>query len=333
MTKLKIIIICICVCISCQEKKEGQHDPEKSFVNEWHIKTDHHVHLMSPHLISLWKEMGIPFTRTDHYYANIDTILKTNKATNISLVSMAYVYSSRDFGGNTIDVLKKTQEENDYLANAKSKYPDRIKAYYGVDPLSEFALAEIERCHKTLKLDGIKLHHNASQVYLTEPDHLKQVKSVFQYASDNRIPVLLHFDNSHPNFGKEDVRILADSVLKELDFLDLQIAHFGTSGGFSTKTKIILDRFIDLFEKNHPITKHKITFDISAVCLDKQAEGIAPLTQEEFSDLTHYCRKIGFNRIVFGTDYPLYRTDEYLSILRTKLNLSQIEVEQLLEKK
>lgn len=294
------------------------------------ITTDHHVHIMSPELIALWKGMGIPFSRPDHYYADIDSIVNALKVENIVLISMAYVYASGEFGGGATGVSEKIKAENDFLAKAKSKYPNRIKAYYGVDPLYPAAIDEVRRCHDELRLDGIKLHFNASQVYLTEPEHLDKVAQLFSYAADQQIPVLMHFDNSHPKFGKRDVQILADSILSKMKFVDLQIAHFGTSGGFNQKTKDVLDQFIAMYASDHPIKKHNITFDISAVGLDKDAEGVPKLTDEAFAELAAYCRRLGFERIVFGTDYPLYRSAEYLDVLRTRLKLSDAEVRMLL---
>lgn len=328
MERIFTIFICIIVATSFAIRQDNRSKVKG--ISNIH---DHHVHIMSPQLINLWKEMGIPFSKEDQFYSDIDTILRATSVKSISLVSMAYVYSSEEFGGGTGSAAEKTQSENDYLAHSKSKYPQKIKAYYGIDPLSDFALAEIKRCHNKLKLDGIKLHHNASQVYLTEPEHLAKVKTIFQYASENKIPILMHFDNSHPKFGRADVKILADSVLLNMDYVNLQIAHFGTSGGFNQKTRSVLDGFIELFQSNHPISKHKITFDISAVCLDKDAEGVARLTENEFTELARYCRKLGFNRIVFGTDYPLYRSTEYLDILKTKLKLTASELDILLEDK
>ncbi len=288
---------------------------------------------MSRQLIALWKNISIPFTRADSYYSDIDTILNATNAQSISLISMAYVYSSEEFGGDMKNVEENIKSENNYLATAKLKYPNKVKAYYGIDPLQEFALAEIKRCHTELNLDGIKLHHNASRVYLSEAVHLRKIRAVFQYASNNQIPILMHFDNSHPKFGKSDVKILADSVLAELEYVNLQIAHFGTSGGFNKKTKEILAAFIELLQSDHPISKHTITFDISAVCLDKDADGISKLTQKDFDELAEYSRKLGFDRIVFGTDYPLYRSDEYLSLLIMKMKLTEDEVTNLLRDK
>jgi predicted TIM-barrel fold metal-dependent hydrolase len=333
MKRIFSIFICINVITSFANTQDNRSKVEKISIAQNSAINDHHVHIMSPQLIALWKEMGIPFAQEEQFYSDIDTILRATGAKSVSLVSMAYVYSSGEFGGGAKNAEEKTQSENDYIARAKLKYPKKIKAYYGIDPLSDFALSEIKRCHKKLKLDGIKLHHNASQVYLTEPEHLTKVKTIFQYASDNKIPVLMHFDNSHPKFGRADVKILADSVLINLDYVNLQIAHFGTSGGFSQKTKSVLESFIELFQSNHPVSKHKITFDISGVCLDKEAEGVAQLTENEFAELAVFCRKLGFNRIVFGTDYPLYRSTEYLDILKTKLKLTESELDKLLEDK
>lgn len=325
----KIFIIACILLASCAHKMDNSKTTKKG-KNDLH---DHHVHILSPDLIALWKSMGIPFSKADSYYSDVDTIISATKAQSITLVSMAYVYSSEEFGGNSENVAEKFRAENDYLAFAKLKHPNKIKAFYGVDPLQEFALKEIERCHIELNLDGIKLHHNASQVYLTEPSHLEKIKAVFVYASKNRIPILMHFDNSHPKFGKTDVQILSDSILAELEYVNLQIAHFGTSGGFNQKTKDVIDAFIERFQSNHPISKHKITFDISAVCLDKNTEGVTKLTTKEFDELAKYCRKLGFEKIAFGTDYPLYRSDEYLSLLVTKLKMTDVEISSLMKDK
>src|SRR5690606_1519686 len=122
-------------------------------------------------------------------------------------------------------------------------------------------------CRTELKLDGIKLHHNANQVYLTEPEHLAKVKSVFEYAARHRLPILLHLDNSHRRFGEPDVKLLTGSILKDLRPVNLRIAHLGTSGGFSQRTRAFLNAFIAAFASEPGLKRHRITFDISAVAL------------------------------------------------------------------
>ena len=294
--------------------------------------TDAHVHILSPELIKIWKGLGIPFSRPDDYYSEIDVILKNTAVKRIDLISMAHVYSSEEFGGfkNERELVEK---ENSYVAAARDKYRKKVKAYCSVDPLRDYALEELERCRTKLKMDGVKLHHNANQVYLTVPDHLAKVKKVFEFASKNKLPVLMHFDNSHRRFGEPDVKLLVGSILNDLNPVKLRIAHFGTSGGFSIRTKAFLDAFIAELHSNSDLRKHKITFDISAVGLDKDSEGVRKLTDEEWTDLGVYVRKLGFNRITFATDYPLYQANEYLEILQSRLKLTDAEVRTLLRDK
>lgn len=290
------------------------------------ILYDSHVHIMSPKLIKDWKALGILFSKEDYYYSNIDSILKRNGTATIALIGMGYVYESPDFYERE-DGFKELMRENDYLVEISKKYPQRITPYFAVDPLKEYAINEMERCLAKNIQSGLKLHFNASQVYLTEPAHLEKVIPVFKLAANNQLPILLHFDNSHPKFGKADVKLLADSVLSKLPPTKLIIAHFGTSGGFNQKTKNVLDTFISLFSKSEISKKHTILFDISGVALDKNSEGVKKLTDMEFTELKRYIDKLGKGRIIFGTDYPLYTADEYAEILKTKVGLSDSEIE------
>ncbi|MBX3267274.1 MAG: amidohydrolase family protein [Acidobacteria bacterium] len=294
--------------------------------------TDGHVHILSPELIKIWKGLGIPFSRPDEYYSDIDVILRNTAVRRIDLISMAHVFSSEDFGGfqNERELVEK---ENSFVAAARDKHPKKVRAFCSIDPLREYALAELERCRTQLKMDGIKLHHNASQVYLTVPEHLEKVKSVFEFAAENKMPILMHFDNSHRRFGKPDIDLLVGSILKELRSVELRIAHFGTSGGFSQRTRAFLNAFIEELDAEPGLRKHKITFDISAVALDKDSEGIRKLTDDEFAVLAKYIRRLGLKRIAFGTDYPLYTPAEYEAILRTRVGLSERELEILLKTK
>jgi predicted TIM-barrel fold metal-dependent hydrolase len=294
--------------------------------------TDAHVHILSPELIKIWKGLGIPFSRPDEYYSDIDVILKNTGTKRIDLISMAHVFSSSEFG--TFENERELVEaENSYVAAARNRYPKKVKAYCSVDPLRDYAINELERCRSQLKMDGIKLHHNANQVYLTVPTHLEKVKKVFEFAAEHKLPILLHFDNSHRRFGEPDIKLLTGSILKDLGPVDLTIAHFGTSGGFSLRTRAFLNAFITELNTNKHLEKHSILFDISAVALDKDSEGVRKLTDDEFAVLGVYVRRLGLYRVKFGTDYPLSTPIEYAEILRTRLKLSSSEMRTLLSPK
>ena len=294
--------------------------------------TDRHVHILSPELIRIWKGLGIPFSRPDEYYSDIDVILKNTAVKRFDLISMAHVYSSEEFSGfkNERELVER---ENSYVAAARDKNPDKVRAFCSVDPLRDYAINELERCRSQLKMDGIKLHHNANQVYLTVPAHLAKVKAIFEFAAKYKLPILLHFDNSHRRFGERDVGLLIDEILKDLKPVRLTIAHFGTSGGFNSRTKSVIDAFRYRFRTQQWLNKHKITFDISAVALDKDSEGVPKLTDAHFAELAIYIRRLGPERVSFGTDYPLYTPSEYVDILLTRLGLSDAEVALLLRDK
>ncbi|NNF01011.1 MAG: amidohydrolase family protein [Pyrinomonadaceae bacterium] len=290
---------------------------------------DHHVHLMSPRLIKYFKDVGIPFSKPDKDYSDFDSIIKRLGTSRVNLVSMAYLFGHPEFGKveNEYDAVRA---ENDYVLKAKEKFPGKIKAYCGVNPLKSYALDEVKRCHRILKADGLKIHSNANQLYLTEPAHLSKIKPIYEYAAENDLPILLHFDNSHQKFGEPDIKLLFDEVLADIKPLRIQIAHFGTSGGFNPKTKRVIDAFITQFETNPKIKKHRILFDISAVALDKDSEGVSKLSDAEFAELAVYARKLGMDKIVFGTDYPLYSASEYLEILKMRVKFTDAEINTLL---
>lgn len=317
-----IILLCLFSCKQTSKKKTVQENTDV-------ILNDNHVHIMSRDLIKDWKALGIPFSKSDDQYADIDTILKTNQAKHINLIGMGYVYGNPEFYQGD-DEYEKVKQENDFLFESAKKHSNVIP-YFAIDPLKEYALEELERCLKLNSNSGLKLHFSSSQVYLTEPEHLIKVKAIFKKAAEQQLPILLHFDNWHPKFGRTDVQLLAKEILSDIAAVELTIAHFGSSGGFNQKTKNVLDAFIEHFEDGSISNKHSIRFDISAVALDKDSEGVKKLTDAEFKELKSYCDKLGYDKISFGTDYPLYTAKEYAEILRHKLQLTESELKEIIQ--
>lgn len=325
--KQLIIISIASILVSCQAQKNEQDkiNPQSD------VEYDSHVHLMSPGLVKYWKGIGIPFSKSESNYSDIDTIVENNKSKYINLIGMGYVYGNPEYYQGE-DSYQRMLDENDYLLKTAKSYPEKIIPFFAIDPLKDYAINELERCYQINSKSGLKLHFNASQVYLTEPEHLDKVKQVFKKSAEYKLPILLHFDNWHPKFGELDIELLVDSILNEIKPIQLQIAHFGTSGGFNEKTKRFIDAFVALRNQNRIPSKHKILFDISAVALDKDSEGVSKLSEEEFMELKKYINKIGIDNIVFGTDYPLYKSDEYFNILKEKVGLTEQELRQITKK-
>lgn len=290
--------------------------------------TDHHVHIMSPRMIKLFKDVNIPFSKPDAEYSEIDVIVQRLGTRRMRLLSMAYLYGHPEFG-KVENEYEAVKVENDYVIAARKKIGGTIKAFCGIDPLKTYAMDEARRCRESLRADGLKLHGNASQLYLTVPAQLEKIRAIFSYAAGNKMPVVFHFDNSHRRFGEPDVKLFVDEILKKIRPLKVQIAHLGSSGGFGTRTKAFLDAFVTAFEQVPELRMHEIRFDISAAALDKDSEGVRKLTEDEFADLARFVRKLGPERVVFGTDYPLYSVPEYLEILRTRAKLTEAEIRKI----
>ncbi len=291
---------------------------------------DTHVHIMSDDLVREWQAMGIPFSKAAAYYADIDTILNYLGANKVDLIGMGYVYGNPEFYQGS-DAYQRLRQENDYLHAAAKQYPKRVRPFFAIDPLKDYAMKELRRCVDFDTKKGLKMHFSASGVYLTVPEHLAKVRPIFRYAAEQQLPILLHFDNWHPKFGPRDMNILVDSILQDIPAVELRIAHFGTSGGFNDKTRRFLDESVRLFEAQKIPERHQIWFDISAVALDKDSEGVTKLSTADFENLKTYIQKLGVDKVVFGTDYPLYRAREYYNILKEKVGLSEAEMNTILE--
>lgn len=289
---------------------------------------DNHVHIMSPSLVAFWKKAGVPFSKPDSAYSDPAEIARRLGTSKLKLVSMAYVWGHPEFG-EIEDEEQKVRSENDFVLAAARSIGPKARAYCGVNPLKDYATDEVNRCAGK-RVEGIKLHFNANQVYLTEPEHVKKLFGVFDQGSKLGLRFLIHFDNSHPKTGRKDVEIFFREILAKTKGTRIQIAHFGTSGGFTAKTREIVDAFLEFDSRKNALSgRHRIKFDISAVALDKDSEGVSKLTDDEFKRLAVYVRKIGLERVVFGTDYPLYGASEYAEVLGSKLGLSAKEIRKI----
>ncbi len=287
---------------------------------------DHHVHLLSPRLVEKWKALGVPFSKPDYAYSDIDSIMKFNRADGMFLVSMAYLYATPDFTDSL--ELRNVREENDYVIGLAERHPERLHAFCGLNPLRTYAEDELRRC-RGAGAAGLKLHFASSDVSLENPAHLVRVRSIVSAATGLGMPVLLHLDNQRETFGAGDARILIDSVIIPTPGLELFLAHCGTSGGYTYKTRMILGLFTDSLKTNRVLGGHRIWFDISAVGLTEPAEQVPPLTPEDFADLSGQLLSLGPDRIVFGTDYPVFNTTAYLSTLEDNTTLTPGELRKI----
>ena len=293
---------------------------------------DRHVHLMSPKLIAYWKKAGVPFSREEKFYSDIETVSQTLGTNRFYAISMAHTWNHPEFG-KIKNERAMVAEENDFILDSAKSFGKRVRPFCSVNPIRDFALAEVKRCKKNGAF-GIKFHHNANQIYLTEPEHVKKIFPVWEYAARKKLRILLHFDNSHPKFGARDIGIFYAQILAKIRPAKIQIAHLGTSGGFSDKTIRVMNAFRnEMARASFHNKKHRILFDLSAVALDKNSQGVQKLTPDQFEALAAILRRTGLEHFAFGTDYPLYSAIEYRKILREKVGLTKKEMSRILRNK
>ena len=83
--------------------------------------------------------------------------------------------------------------ENDWVAAQVARYPDRLRAFCSINPLSDYALAELDRCSKNpLLAAGLKLHFANSAVDYHNPQHLARCRQVFHAANEHQMAIVIH---------------------------------------------------------------------------------------------------------------------------------------------
>jgi len=283
---------------------------------------NHHVHIFSPLLLDNLRintESSRLIQGANELYTNIDTIMNKAISDRIVLISAGYGYSKE----------LKTEEqlarllsaENDYLFEAYNLYKERIFPFVGIDPSESYSLEELKRCYFLFDKFGIKLHFHSSKIELLNFVEIERIKPIFQFASSNRIPLLIHFKNHNKNFGKEDVEAFFKNLTNKKNKLTIIFAHTSGDGIINEKTREIATEILKINEEY----QQNIYFDISAAIWDKY------LNNYELSDKDkrELLNEIGFEKIIYGSDYPATEFESFRQRLKYRLNLTDEEFIQI----
>jgi uncharacterized protein len=112
------------------------------------------------------------------------------------LLSFGYMFSNPN-RPPVANEYEQVKAENDWTADQAALYPDRLRAFCSVNPLRDYALAEIERCAADPRLKyGLKLHFGNSDVQLEIPEQLAKVQRVFRAANSHGMAIVVHL---HPS--------------------------------------------------------------------------------------------------------------------------------------
>ena len=193
---------------------------------------DHHQHLFSPDIVALLGDSsGVTPLDAD----DLIPLLDSAGIRRAVVLSVAYMYGSPR---RTVeDEYAKVRAENDWTAAQAARYPDRLIAFCGFNPLKDYALEELARCAADRRFGrGIKLHFGNSDVQLDEPAHVERLRQVFRAANEHGMAIVVHMRASISRkrpYGAAQARIFLEQLLPLAADVPVQIAHLaGTGPGY-----------------------------------------------------------------------------------------------------
>jgi uncharacterized protein len=272
---------------------------------------DHHQHLFSPRIVALINSPAIKEVPSSVLVAMLDEA-GIRRAT---VLSTAYMFGRPDRHLDNEYALVRA--ENDWTAEQAARYPDRLIAFCGMNPLRDYALEELARCaaHPGLRR-GVKMHFGNSDVQLENAAHLKKLQEFFRAANAYKMAIVVH---ARANFGKKrpygaaQARIFLEQLLPLAPDVTVQIAHLaGTGPGFEDpQSQEALAVFADAFARGDPRTKN-LWIDVASNANDDNAPETTAL-------MVRRMRQIGFSRLLYGTDSPTKQVEAWNAFRRLPL--------------
>jgi len=294
---------------------------------------DHHVHILGPDVVRDWKALGVTFSRPDSIYTSPASLLGDGgDAVSLAvLVPMGHLYANPEFvEGLRIDAAearRRVRRENAHVAAAAARHPGRAVALCSVPALADWAMDDLAWCRDSLAVAGIKLHLASSQVDLRDTTHLARLAGIARFAAAHALPILLHVDPQRRGHDSTHVRALAERVFAPFPSLSMVIAHLGGSGGYGAWTRTVHRTLRDWRrDAERSGARRNLYFDLSAVLLEQESEGVPATTDEEARLLLAALRADSLDRYVFGSDYPVFDPVRGAAALVERVGLTREEV-------
>ena len=182
------------------------------------------------------------------------------------------------------------RKENAFVAAEVKKLPTRLAGACAVNPMKEWAMAEIKQCRED-GLRVLKLHTMASGLKINDEAHKLKLREILSEAERLQMTVLIHGNFPEASRGDEGLQIL-----RELEKFP--------------KTRFILGhlwgrefRWLEGFK--HP----NFVVEVSATPIWMKM----PESREQ---LVKTMRKVGMKKFVFGSDWPVFHPSEMVMALK-----------------
>jgi predicted TIM-barrel fold metal-dependent hydrolase len=218
-----------------------------------------------------------------------------------AVLSLAYAHGSQSLKGD--DEYARVRGENDWTSEQVAKYPDRLRPLCSVNPLREYALAELERCANSPSLRyGLKLHFANSQVDLRNAEHVEQLRRVFRAANAHRLAIVVHVWTGDQRIGKPygraEAHVFLNQILPVAPDIPIQIAHLAGAGpGLDAGSKEALALFAEAVAGRDTRTRN-LYFDVTT-------NVTMQTSPEDATLIAARLRQIGLQRILYGSDMAI----------------------------
>jgi predicted TIM-barrel fold metal-dependent hydrolase len=273
---------------------------------------DYHFHLLSPAGAAVLKSQGVELAPIDAAQA----VAELDKAG----IQRAVILSDAYFFDSPATALlpgsyEAVQAENDWTAREVSRFPDRLIAFCGMNPLSDHALAELDRCAQNPVFRGLKLHFDESGVDLLNPAHVAKVRRIFEAANAFDLPITTHIGTaSTPPYGPRHARVFVEELLPAAPNVAVIVAHLWGGAAYSDD---IFKVFADA-----AATHANLYFEISGDALRVPGGSRASL------DIAKRMREVGMSRFLFGSDFPVLNGMPYEDVWPTYMSNMPLTREQ-----
>ena len=255
---------------------------------------DHHQHLFSPDIVALLGDSsGVTPLDAD----DLIPLLDSAGIRRAVVLSVAYMYGSPR--RTVANEYAKVRAENDWTAAQAARYPDRLIAFCGFNPLKDYALEELARCAADRRFGrGIKLHFGNSDVQLDEPAHVERLRQVFRAANEHGMAIVVHMRASISRkrpYGAAQARIFLEQLLPLAADVPVQIAHLaGTGPGYDDPpADSAMAVLADAVRGNR--YARRLWFDVAGVV----DAGISPM---HAALVARRIRQVGIERVLYGSD-------------------------------
>ncbi len=180
---------------------------------------------------------------------------------------------------------------NEYVAEYCRRDPEKLLGFASVDPHDHNALAELKECVEVLGLKGLK----TSPIYQGYDPMDERMLPLYRYCEDNGVPILTHHGTTFPRRApmKWAHPEQVEQVALAFPELRIIIAHLGHP--WETETISVV--------RKHP----HVYSDVS---------GLFYRPWQLYNSLM-LCYEYGvWDKLLFGTDYPVTTFDEAVAGLR-----------------